>query len=99
LSDFPANEQDSALAACRDLTNAIFDGLDVTREIRAVADQGLGDTLLLWDESTLVGASLFVIADGAPKPAAARVTSNSAPCVRGPVQKSTFHNCWTPSSY
>jgi predicted N-acetyltransferase YhbS len=58
FSDLPEGERDSGLDACMELTNAIFDGLDVTREIRAVADQGLGDTLLLWDDSTLVGLAI-----------------------------------------
>lgn len=49
------DERPAALAACRQLTDAVFDGLDVTREICAVADQHLGDTLLLWDGSVLVG--------------------------------------------
>jgi GNAT superfamily N-acetyltransferase len=41
------------LAACREVTGAIFEGLDVQREIRAVSDQRLGDTLLIWDASRL----------------------------------------------
>ena len=40
---------------CHELTNAIYDGLDVEHEIRAVADQKLGDTVLLWDEDKLAG--------------------------------------------
>jgi GNAT superfamily N-acetyltransferase len=58
LSDLPENERQFALGACRALTNAVFDGLDVTREICAVADQALGDTVLLWDDSTLVGVAI-----------------------------------------
>lgn len=41
------------LLACREVTSANFDGLDVEREIRAVAEQKLGDTVLLWDDSEL----------------------------------------------
>jgi hypothetical protein len=44
--------------ASRTLTDAVFDGLDVTREICAVADQALGDTVLLWEDSTLVGVAI-----------------------------------------
>jgi hypothetical protein len=40
---------------CRELSNAIYEGLDVEHEIRAVADQKLGDTVLLWDEGKLAG--------------------------------------------
>jgi GNAT superfamily N-acetyltransferase len=35
------------LKQCRDLTATIYPGLDVTREISSIADQALGDTLLL----------------------------------------------------
>jgi GNAT superfamily N-acetyltransferase len=38
-----------ALRACRELTDSIYEGLDVTSEIRAVQDQNLGDTVLLWE--------------------------------------------------
>ncbi len=46
------------LAACFELTNSIFDGLDVGREIRAVRDQNLGDTVLVWDGSRLAGLAV-----------------------------------------
>lgn len=39
----------AAETAARELCDAIYDGLDLAGEIRAVAAQGLGDTLLLWD--------------------------------------------------
>jgi GNAT superfamily N-acetyltransferase len=41
------------LAACREVTNANFEGLDVSREIRAVAEQKLGNTVLVWDGGAL----------------------------------------------
>jgi predicted N-acetyltransferase YhbS len=40
-------EQEDALAGLRQLTNSIFPGLDLTREVGAVAQLGLGDTILL----------------------------------------------------
>ncbi len=43
----------SPLAACREITDALFEGLDLQREIRAVADQKLGEAILLWDGSRL----------------------------------------------
>jgi hypothetical protein len=43
------------VAACRALTDAIYEGLDLRHEIWAVADQKLGDTVLLWDDSKLTG--------------------------------------------
>jgi GNAT superfamily N-acetyltransferase len=58
FSDLTDDDRQSALASCRSLTNALFDGLDVAREICAVADQAIGDTVLLWDESTLVGVAI-----------------------------------------
>ncbi len=50
----PAN-RGTLVAACREVTDAIFEGLDVEREIRAVADQQLGETVLVWDSSRLAG--------------------------------------------
>lgn len=44
-----AAEQRSALRDCRDITDAIWDGLDVTTEILAIEEQGIGDTVLLLD--------------------------------------------------
>lgn len=41
------------LAACREVTDLIFEGLDLEREIGAVACQGLGDTILVRDGSRL----------------------------------------------
>jgi GNAT superfamily N-acetyltransferase len=41
------------VVACREVTSAIFDGLDLEREIRAVEEQKLGDTLLVWGDSGL----------------------------------------------
>jgi GNAT superfamily N-acetyltransferase len=55
FSALSADDQQSAVKECRALTNAIFDGLDLTHEIRAVADQKLGDTLLVRSGSRLIG--------------------------------------------
>jgi GNAT superfamily N-acetyltransferase len=41
------------LAACREVTDANFEGLDVEREIRAVCEQKLGNTILVWDGAKL----------------------------------------------
>lgn len=43
-----AGEQDQALSACRKLTGSIYEGLDLTCEIRSVKDQNLGETVLVW---------------------------------------------------
>jgi GNAT superfamily N-acetyltransferase len=50
-----SEDANGSLEACRDTTEAIFEGLDTSREIQAVADQKLGDTVLLWSESKLSG--------------------------------------------
>lgn len=46
-------EQNQALDACRQLTDSIYDGLDLSAEIRAVKEQQLGETILLWGGSSL----------------------------------------------
>lgn len=51
------------LAECRALTNAIYDGLDVQREIRAVAGQKLGETILVFDNS---GLAAFAVCHTGP---------------------------------
>jgi hypothetical protein len=53
-----ASDQDRLLAACRDVTDAVYPGLEVDREILAVADQGLGDTVLLWSGGRLEGLAV-----------------------------------------
>lgn len=58
FSDVPTSERAAILEACRELTGAIYEGLDVGHEIRAVADQELGDTILLWDNSKLTGLAV-----------------------------------------
>jgi GNAT superfamily N-acetyltransferase len=55
LSEVAANERDQIVARCREVTDAVYEGLDVTSEIRAVADQRLGDTVLLWRDDQLIG--------------------------------------------
>jgi GNAT superfamily N-acetyltransferase len=53
-SEVPEADQGNCCDACRKLTNAILEGLDVEREIRAVRAQALGDTVLLQAEGELV---------------------------------------------
>jgi GNAT superfamily N-acetyltransferase len=49
------DNRNALLAACRELTGSIFEGLDVSREIRAVDEQKLGDTVLVWDDAKVAG--------------------------------------------
>ncbi|HXX71879.1 MAG TPA: GNAT family N-acetyltransferase [Candidatus Acidoferrum sp.] len=53
FSETKVTDRESILDDCREVTDAIFEGLDVQREIRAVADQGLGDTVLVGNASRL----------------------------------------------
>ena len=64
FSDTPASDRDEILRACRELTDAIYEGLDVQHEIRAVADQKLGDTVLLWDDSKLKALAVCHVGPG-----------------------------------
>ena len=55
-SQLSESEREEALKSCRELTEAIYEGLDLSAEIRTVAARSLGDTLLLWDQrSRLAG--------------------------------------------
>lgn len=57
-SEVQQSERGECLSICRELTDAIYEGLDVQGEIRAVDAQGLGDTVLLWDDTRLVGLAV-----------------------------------------
>lgn len=58
FSEVPGDDWENVLGACRELTNTIYEGLDVEREIRAVANQELGETILLWNGSELAGLAV-----------------------------------------
>ena len=58
FSDVPAEEQEGMLGHCRALTGKVFEGLDVRVEIRSVADQRLGETVLLWTGDELTGLAV-----------------------------------------
>ena len=58
FSEVPEAERNTALDACRRLTDGAHEGLDVSREILAVATQQLGDTVLLWDDAGLAGLAV-----------------------------------------
>lgn len=51
-------EQAAALDASREMLDAIYAGLDVRAEIRSVAAQQLGDTVLLWGDAGLAGLAV-----------------------------------------
>jgi len=52
-STLSPQQQEEALGACQILTDAIYKGLDLNSEIKLVAEQQLGETLLLWDDAGL----------------------------------------------
>ena len=52
-SALKGGDQDQCLRACRELTGSIYDGLDVTSEIRSVQVQKLGETVLIWGGDSL----------------------------------------------
>lgn len=58
FSESSTDEKRSRLQACSELTSSIYDGLDVEREIRAVDEQHLGDTVLTWTGSQLAGLAV-----------------------------------------
>jgi GNAT superfamily N-acetyltransferase len=57
-STVPPPARTECLAACRSVTGASYAGLDLQREIRAVEEQGLGDTVLLRDGACVVGLAV-----------------------------------------
>ena len=56
-------EQAAALHACREVAETLCLGLDLSCEIRAVRDQGLGDTVLLWGSD---GLAAFAVCHHGP---------------------------------
>ena len=54
----------SALEAVRELTGAVYPGLDLSREIRAVRAQSLGDTVLIDDGADLQGVAICHVGAG-----------------------------------
>ncbi len=53
-----------AVDACLELTAGVYDGLDLTREIRAVEAQQLGDVVLLGDTGGLAGMAVCHLGPG-----------------------------------
>lgn len=54
-SQLPPAAQADAIAAAADLTDAIYPGLRIDREIRSIQQHHLGDTVLLWNGKDLLG--------------------------------------------
>ena len=58
FSEVQAGERASLLHSCRELTDDIYAGLDVSREVNAVDAQELGDTVLCWRDAGLIGVAI-----------------------------------------
>ena len=54
-SELSTDRRGEAEAACRELAEELYDGLDLGAEIRIVAERGLGDTVLVRENSRLAG--------------------------------------------
>jgi predicted N-acetyltransferase YhbS len=63
VSQLSSTGRAAAFAACRAVSDAVFPGLDLTREIEAITAQGLGDTVLL-DHPDVTGFALCHIGAG-----------------------------------
>lgn len=57
-SELTPQQQADCLKACSQLTDAIYPGLDLSREILSVHAQNLGDTVFLQDETNLTGFAI-----------------------------------------
>ncbi|HET7244834.1 MAG TPA: GNAT family N-acetyltransferase [Streptosporangiaceae bacterium] len=64
MSDLAGTAQPGALASVRELTDAVYPGLDLTREIESVLGQGLGDVVLIDDTAALQGVAICHIGAG-----------------------------------
>jgi GNAT superfamily N-acetyltransferase len=64
MSDMAAADRPGALASVRELTGAVYPGLDVTREIESVLNQRLGDVVLIDDTAGLQGVAVCHIGAG-----------------------------------
>jgi GNAT superfamily N-acetyltransferase len=63
-SGLDASGRERVLQECAELTDSVFPGLNVTGEIRAVAAQNLGDTVLLRDNSHLAAFAVCHVGAG-----------------------------------
>jgi GNAT superfamily N-acetyltransferase len=68
LSALPAAERREGLMACRDLCEALYEGLDLTDDIEALLEQGIGDVLLVQgdaaDEGEIAAFALCHFGEG-----------------------------------
>jgi GNAT superfamily N-acetyltransferase len=58
MSGLAGPARPGALSSARELTDAVYPGLDLTREIESVLSQGLGDVVLIDDAAALQGMAV-----------------------------------------
>lgn len=63
-SERPPADREALLAAGRELTGSLYDGLDVTREVAAADAFGLGDTVFVEEGSRLAGMAVCHLGPG-----------------------------------
>jgi GNAT superfamily N-acetyltransferase len=56
FSTLPEDERPAVERACREVTEALYPGLDLSAEMRIVAARGLGDTVLVWESPSRLAA-------------------------------------------
>lgn len=64
LSALAPSGRAAAIAACRAVADTVFPGLDLTREMAAIAEQNLGETLLLARDGAIAGFALCHLGKG-----------------------------------
>ncbi|MGO9964652.1 MAG: GNAT family N-acetyltransferase [Acidimicrobiales bacterium] len=64
FSELAPSERAGATGEVRELTSAVFEGLEVTRELEAVADQKLGETVLVHGDAGLEAVAVCHIGPG-----------------------------------
>jgi len=64
LSELAPSDRAGATGEVRELTSAVFEGLEVTRELEAVLDQKLGETVLVHDAAGLEAVAVCHIGPG-----------------------------------
>src|SRR5712692_463821 len=63
-TELSASDRERAVQSCKELTDTAYDGLDLTREIRALEAQGLGEVVLIDDETGVVGMAICHLGAG-----------------------------------
>ena len=64
LSAVAPSDREAAVAGCRIVADTVFPGLDLTREIAAIAEQNLGETLLFTRDGAIDGFALCHLGKG-----------------------------------